>query len=224
MAEVEFGGVKFTGGKMVAVLTALSTLGGATWGGFEVYKDYMDMKEIIQNIDIDEIDARNNEIEIKLDAAISYTRDIKNDLKDDIGRIDVGLDKLKAKVEASKIHVESSVEKFEDKTEIAIENFEAKTKAQLREAEQDLKKAQAELEAMADELDAELEKIRDTMGEIRSESGATLRDVETTMRESEKDTRDIMKGTTKDINEAMAALKKDIQERIEEALDNPLND
>jgi hypothetical protein len=33
-----------------------------------------------------------------------------------------------------------------------------------------------------------------------------------------------MKGTTKDINEAMAALKKDIQERIEEALDNPLND
>jgi hypothetical protein len=67
MAEVEFGGVKFTGGKMFAVLTALSTLGGAAWGGFEVYKDYMDMKEIITNIDTDAIDARNNEIEIKLD-------------------------------------------------------------------------------------------------------------------------------------------------------------
>ena len=49
--EVEFGGVKFTGGKMFALLTALSTLGGAAWGGFEIYKDYMDMKEIIQNID-----------------------------------------------------------------------------------------------------------------------------------------------------------------------------
>jgi hypothetical protein len=81
MAEVEFGGVKFTGGKMFAVLTALSTLGGAAWGGFEVYKDYMDMKEIITNIDTDAIDARNNEIEIKLDEAIGYTRDIKNDLR-----------------------------------------------------------------------------------------------------------------------------------------------
>lgn len=27
--ELEFGGVKFTGGKMFAVITALSTLGGA---------------------------------------------------------------------------------------------------------------------------------------------------------------------------------------------------
>ena len=59
MAEVEFGGLKFKGGKMVAVLTALSTLGGAAWGGFEFYKDYMDMKEIIQNIDIQEIQAAN---------------------------------------------------------------------------------------------------------------------------------------------------------------------
>ena len=66
MAEVEFGGLKFSGGKMVALLTALSTLGGAAWGGFEIYKDYMDMKEIIQNIDTDAIAARNDIIETKL--------------------------------------------------------------------------------------------------------------------------------------------------------------
>ena len=77
MAEVEFGGLKFSGGKMVALLTALSTLGGAAWGGFEIYKDYMDMKEIIQNIDTDAIAARNDVIETKLDEAIEYTRDIK---------------------------------------------------------------------------------------------------------------------------------------------------
>ena len=51
--EVEFGGVKFTGGKMFVLLTALSTLGGAAWGGFQVYADYMNMKEIIANIDTD---------------------------------------------------------------------------------------------------------------------------------------------------------------------------
>ena len=70
MAEVEFGGMTFKGGKMMVLLTALSTLGGATWGAFEFYKDYMDMKEIIQNIDVDAIAARNAVIEKKLDEAI----------------------------------------------------------------------------------------------------------------------------------------------------------
>lgn len=86
MAEFEFGGMTFKGGKMFAILTALSTAGGALWGGFEFYKDYMDMKEIIQNIDIDAIQAAN-ELQIqKLNDAIDYTRDIKDDLRQDIIR------------------------------------------------------------------------------------------------------------------------------------------
>jgi len=86
MAEVEFGGLKFSGGKMFAFLTALSTLGGAAWAGFEFYKDYMDMKEIIQNIDIDAI-ASANQLQLqKLNDAIDYTRDIKDDLRADIIR------------------------------------------------------------------------------------------------------------------------------------------
>ena len=88
MAEVEFGGMTFKGGKMMILLTALSTLGGASWGAFEFYKDYMDMKEIVQNIDVGEIEARNAVIETKLEEAIDYTRDIKNSLKDDIIRIE----------------------------------------------------------------------------------------------------------------------------------------
>ena len=88
MAEVEFGGMTFKGGKMMVLLTALSTLGGASWGAFEFYKDYMDMKEIVQNSDVGEIEARNDIIETKLEEAIDYTRDIKNSLKDDIIRIE----------------------------------------------------------------------------------------------------------------------------------------
>ena len=48
MAEVEFGGVKFSGGKMFAILTALSTLGGASWGAFEIHADYMKMRSKIE--------------------------------------------------------------------------------------------------------------------------------------------------------------------------------
>lgn len=88
MAEFEFGGMTFKGGKMFAVLTALSTAGGAMWGGFEFYKDYMDMKEIIQNIDIDAIQAANELQLQKLNDAIDYTRDIKDDLRGDILRVE----------------------------------------------------------------------------------------------------------------------------------------
>ena len=49
MAEVEVGGIKFRGGKIFVILAALSTAGGALWGGFEFYKDYLNMKEQIQN-------------------------------------------------------------------------------------------------------------------------------------------------------------------------------
>ena len=49
MAEVEVGGVKFKGGKMVAVLVGVSTFVGGLYGAFEVYKDYMDMKEKISS-------------------------------------------------------------------------------------------------------------------------------------------------------------------------------
>ena len=86
MAEFEFGGMTFRGGRMMVVLTALSTAGGAMWGGFEFYADYMDMKEIIQNIDIESI-AAANELQLqKLDDGIDYKTDIKDDLRQDIIR------------------------------------------------------------------------------------------------------------------------------------------
>ena len=46
--EVEFAGVKFRGGKIFIIITALSTLGGGLYAGFEFWKDYMDMKEKIE--------------------------------------------------------------------------------------------------------------------------------------------------------------------------------
>ena len=64
MAEVEFGGLKFTGGKMFVLLTALSTLGGAAWGGFEFYNDYRNMKEQIQEYVAPDLSAITEELAV----------------------------------------------------------------------------------------------------------------------------------------------------------------
>ena len=47
MAEIQVGGIKFTGGKMVAVLTALSSAAGIVWAGALFWGDYQLMKNKI---------------------------------------------------------------------------------------------------------------------------------------------------------------------------------
>jgi len=130
MAEFEFAGMTFRGGKMMIILTALSTLGGASWAAFEFYKDYMDMKEIVQNIDTQAIEARNTLIEQKLDDAITYTRDIKQGLKDDILGIEKQVDRMEDKVRKSEEDMRNAIqnaeERFENKRDALQNDYDQK--------------------------------------------------------------------------------------------------
>jgi len=99
MAEVEIAGAKIKGGKLMLLVPIVSALGGGLWGGFEFYKDYMDMKEIIQEIDVDAIVAKNTLTQAKLDDAIDYTRDIKNNLREDIMSVEGHVDRIRNEVQ-----------------------------------------------------------------------------------------------------------------------------
>jgi hypothetical protein len=148
MAEVEFGGMTFKGGKMFAILTALSTLGGALWGGFEFYKDYMDMKEIIQNIDIDAI-AAANELQVqKLNDAIDYTRDIKDDLRGDILRVESVTEDMSRRVK----EVQSDVD---DRIRV-MENLNRETEKDVRDT---MRATENRIDESMRRLDEELNRI-----------------------------------------------------------------
>ena len=94
MAELEFAGLKFKGGKIVGVIIALSTFVGGLYGAFEVYKDYMDMKEQIQNYTAPDLSSIHEELgilkaeinsvldEVKLVSDVA--KDLKNDMKADL--------------------------------------------------------------------------------------------------------------------------------------------
>ena len=148
MAEIEFAGMTFKGGKMFVVLTALSSLGGALWGGFEFYKDYMDMKEIVENIDVGAIEARNNEIEIKLDEAIEYTRDIKDSLRDDITRIERVSDSTSTRVKNIQDNIDDRLREVstltretEKDVRDTMRNLENRIEADMDKLDEDLKEA-----------------------------------------------------------------------------------
>jgi predicted mannosyl-3-phosphoglycerate phosphatase (HAD superfamily) len=120
---IEFGGMSFTGGKAFALVTALSTLGGAAWGGFEVYKDYMDMKEIIQNIDTDAIAARNDVIETKLDEAIDYANSIKGDLRDQIRSMQSDVDRVERTQRENDDMVREMIDKAQERFDTKRESL-----------------------------------------------------------------------------------------------------
>ena len=147
MAEFEFGGMNFKGGKAAIVFTALSTLGGALWAGFEFYADYMDMREVVQNIDVGVIDARNAVIETKLDEAITYTRDIKNSLKDDITRIERVSDNAASRVKVIQDDIDDRLREVSNLT---------------RETEKDVRDG---MRALEDRIESDMEKLDEDLRE-----------------------------------------------------------
>lgn len=145
MAEFEFAGMTFKGGKMFAILTALSTLGGAAWGGFEFYSDYMDMKEIVMNIDTTSIENRNRQIEIKLeegllrvDEAVDYSRSIKNDLRDDFNRMEQNIDRVEDMARDMETEVEDLIDRATERFDTRRESLQVDTQLKIDALEERL--------------------------------------------------------------------------------------
>jgi|TARA_B110000240_G_scaffold142385_1_gene157507 hypothetical protein len=173
MAEVEVGGVKFTGGKMFAVITALSTLGGVAWGGFEFYNDYRNMKKQIQYYVAPDLSGMQEEISVLTErlvsaesnidtklkavdesviAALDYTRDIKIDLKADVQTIEVQVDR---------------VEKIVKDTQDSIDKTLREVEIVSRESEKDVRDRMRETE---ERIDVEMRKLETDLGQMVEEA------------------------------------------------------
>ena len=192
MAEVEVAGIKFRGGKMVAVVMALSTLGGGLYAGFEFYKDYMNMREKIEKYtapDLSEFDKKlavlheemsslktemagvvqlEKIIKESADDARDYTKDIKRDLKEEIHHMSIQVDSIEGRgKEAFRLVRES------------IETNDTKVRKMVSDA--------------TDRFDKRREQTRNDMEALELRSKIEMKD-----------------------------LKKDIYSKIKKALENPL--
>jgi hypothetical protein len=140
MAEIEYGGIKVGGSKLLLVLPLIGTLGGGLWGGFEFYKDYTDMKEQIQNYvapDLSEFDKNlavlheemkitREEVVIIRDAIgeqVDFMRDTKHDLRGDLVRMEKILDK-----------VENDIDKVEDEAQNLMDRTKSDARAMIEDA------------------------------------------------------------------------------------------
>ena len=151
MAELEFAGAKFRGGKIFVVLTALTTLGGGLWGGFEFYKDYLDMKDQIQNYTAPDLSGFDKRLDLiqqetemitqemsmiiqEVQLVSDVANELKNDLRQDVRRIEKIVNDVEQQVK------EDSRENAKDLKEAILEiqddmkALEEKTDKQIKKA------------------------------------------------------------------------------------------
>ncbi len=88
---ISIGGYEFTPAKLMVAATIISSTLGALYGAFEVYKDYQGMKDKIAKYVAPDLSELNKKMELTMqnsEKSVQYTQDIKNDLKQDIRRLE----------------------------------------------------------------------------------------------------------------------------------------
>lgn len=135
---ISVGGYNFTPAKMMLAGAILSSVLGGLYGAFEVYKDYMSMKEAIQTYvspDLSELDKKISIAEQNANKAVEYTRDIRTDLKTDIRRLESVVDS-----------VERSVKQSQREADQAAKEVRQELREIRRDNEQALKQLQREID------------------------------------------------------------------------------
>ena len=130
-------GYSFTPAKLMILGTILSTALGGLYGSFEVYKDYQDMKMKIAKYvapDLSEIYKKVEIAEQNSEKTVQYTQDIKNDLKQDIRRLEGVVDTVERTSKATERELTVDMRSLRKETEVAIRETNANVDKKIQRA------------------------------------------------------------------------------------------
>jgi hypothetical protein len=142
--KIKLFGFSMTPTTIGALLAIVTTVIGSLYGAFQVYTDYMGMKNVIENINVEAIQAENEKVILKLNEALlrieqgtEYTRDIKQGLRDDLMHTEKQVERMEDVLRKSEESVRKTVqhaeERFENKRD-ALQNDYDKKASQLRDS------------------------------------------------------------------------------------------
>ena len=142
MAEVEYGGLKVGGSKLLLIIPLLSMLGGGAWAGFELYNEFRVLKATVMEYQPPDISGIEQNIAVieetlvsvseSVEQAKDYTRTIKNDLKDDLARQEALMERLEDRVNASQDEIDETIdvagERFDARRDVLYSDTDRKIK------------------------------------------------------------------------------------------------
>lgn len=137
MAEIEYGGIKVGGSKLLLIVPLVGTIIGGLWGGFELYSRYLDMEEKIQTYvapDLSGFDKRLDVVKTEFDMlekelrsvreeitlVADVAKEMKNDLRGDVRRIEKIVEDTEARVKDDSREFRDDMKELEERVELKI--------------------------------------------------------------------------------------------------------
>ena len=176
MAEVEIAGAKIKGGKILLILPILGTLGGGLWGGFEFYKDYMNMRERIESYEAPDLSGFDKKLAVlheemaslktemaavvqlekvikeSADDARDYTKDIKRDLKDEMHHMSKQVDDIEKRGKEAFRLVRESIDTNDTKVRKLVSDSSERFDNRREQLRNDMDNLEARIKSQMKEL------------------------------------------------------------------------
>lgn len=134
---ISIGGYEFTPAKLMVAFTLVSSTLGGLYGAFEVYKDYQGMKKKIAEYvspDLTEIYKKLDVVQVQSEKSMQYTQDIKNDLKQDIRRLEGVVDSVERGAKQSQREIDQDLRSVRSNTERDIKEIKREVDVKIKQA------------------------------------------------------------------------------------------
>lgn len=194
-------GITMTPTTIGMLFALLSSIVGGLYGAFQVYDDYMGMKEIVQNIDVDVIETRNKEIEASL-------ANVNKEISIQLIAIQKQLDDAEKRNRESKVDVRDQMNSLDAqvrRVEKLVRDNEADTRKIVQNAEE---RFENKRDGLQNDYDEKANNLRDS-------NDSRMTDLEAKV---DRDIADMLSRVERDIK----ALEDTLTNKLQRALDNPL--
>lgn len=163
---ISIGGYSFTPAKLMIAAGIVSSTIGGLYGVFEAYKDYMSMKKRIAEYvspDFSEYETRIIKLEENSEKVVGYTRDINQNLKTDIRRIETILENVERSTKLAQREVEKDINDIRKQVDQEIKEIRKGTELTVRE--------------MTRNVDNNIQGVNATVNRIERETASELRTI-----------------------------------------------
>ena len=165
---ISIGGYEFTPAKLMVAFTLVSSLLGGLYGTFEVYKDYMGMKKKIAEYvtpDLTELYKKMEVLDANTSKMTEYTNNIKNDLKQDVRRVESVVENMERSTKSSQRDTDQAIKEIKKESDTTLKEVRRYSDQSVKEVTQELVKNQkettAEIRALRNEVDMKIKKALD---------------------------------------------------------------